>query len=73
MFLTPDGKPFFGGTCFPKTARCNLPGFADLPENVDTAYRRADIHAQNVSLIEAMNASPPAPCMSARARSACRK
>jgi uncharacterized protein len=30
MFLTPDGKPFFGGTYFPKRSRHNLPGFDDL-------------------------------------------
>ena len=30
MFLTPDQKPFFGGTYFPKTARYGLPGFGEL-------------------------------------------
>ena len=27
MFLTPEGKPFFGGTYFPKRSRYSLPGF----------------------------------------------
>jgi len=30
MFLTPDQKPFFGGTYFPKSSRFGLPGFEDL-------------------------------------------
>ena len=34
LFLTPDGKPFFGGTYFPKTPRFNLPGFGGLLERV---------------------------------------
>jgi uncharacterized protein YyaL (SSP411 family) len=34
MFLTPDGKPFFGGTYFPKTPRYRLPGFDQLLQRV---------------------------------------
>jgi uncharacterized protein YyaL (SSP411 family) len=30
MFLTSEGKPFFGGTYFPKRSRYNVPGFDDL-------------------------------------------
>jgi uncharacterized protein len=30
VFLTPDGRPFFGGTYFPKTARQGLPSFTEL-------------------------------------------
>src|SRR5947208_14488726 len=30
VFLTPDLKPFFGGTYFPPTSRWGRPGFADL-------------------------------------------
>ncbi|HEU5282509.1 MAG TPA: thioredoxin domain-containing protein [Burkholderiales bacterium] len=57
MFLTPDQKPFFGGTYFPRTARYNLPGFGELLERVAQVYReqRQAIAAQNdemVSLLE---------------------
>jgi uncharacterized protein YyaL (SSP411 family) len=31
MFLTPAQKPFFGGTCFPKTSRYGLPGVLNKP------------------------------------------
>src|SRR3974377_1264630 len=39
MFLTPDQRPFFGGTYFPKTARYNLPGFGDLLDRIGALYR----------------------------------
>ena len=34
MFLTPQGKPFFGGTYFPKHARYQMPGFDQILERV---------------------------------------
>jgi uncharacterized protein len=65
MFLTPDQKPFFGGTYFPKTPRYNLPGFGDLLEKVAAAYREQGeaIAAQSeelLSLLESTVALPPA-------------
>ncbi|HEY6095654.1 MAG TPA: thioredoxin domain-containing protein [Gallionellaceae bacterium] len=39
MFLTPQQQPFFGGTYFPRTARYQLPGFADLLTRVAHFYR----------------------------------
>ncbi len=30
VFLTPDGRPFFGGTYFPPEPRYNMPAFTDL-------------------------------------------
>ncbi|MFV1857722.1 MAG: thioredoxin domain-containing protein, partial [Anaerolineales bacterium] len=30
VFLTPDGRPFYGGTYFPPTRRFNLPGFSEI-------------------------------------------
>ena len=57
MFLTPETKPFFGGTYFPKTARYGLPGFGDLLRRVTQYYRehRDEIAAQNEQLIAALN------------------
>jgi uncharacterized protein YyaL (SSP411 family) len=45
MALTPDGKPFWGGTYFPKTARYGRPGFVEVLQSIARAYqeRRADI------------------------------
>jgi uncharacterized protein YyaL (SSP411 family) len=39
VFLTPELKPFYGGTYFPPTARYGMPGFADLLDAVAEAYR----------------------------------
>lgn len=39
MFVTPDGKPFFGGTYFPPEQRYGRPGFPDVLERVATVYR----------------------------------
>ena len=59
MFLTPETKPFFGGTYFPKTARYGLPGFGDLLLRVAQYFRdhQVDIIAQNAQLIDALNRS----------------
>jgi uncharacterized protein len=62
MFLTPDQKPFFGGTYFPKTARHNLPGFGELLEHVAKAYREQHeaIAAQNDELVAMLGQTSPA-------------
>jgi len=61
MFLTPDQKPFYGGTYFPKTTRYGLPGFVGLIERVADAYReqRAQIDEQNTSLLEVLEQTQP--------------
>ena len=48
VFLTPDGRPFFAGTYFPRTPRGGMPGFPDLLRAVSDTYltRRRDVHAQ---------------------------
>ena len=39
MFLTPQGKPFWGGTYFPPQLRYGRPGFVQVLEAVDKAWR----------------------------------
>jgi uncharacterized protein len=39
VFLTPDGKPFYGGTYFPPVDRHNLPGFPKILDAVARAYK----------------------------------
>jgi uncharacterized protein len=48
VFLTPDGRPFYAGTYFPRTARGGLPAFADLCRGIAAAYRdrRDDVEEQ---------------------------
>jgi uncharacterized protein len=38
-FLTPEGRPFYGGTYFPDTPRHGLPSFRQLLEGIDLAWR----------------------------------
>ncbi len=38
VFLTPDRKPFFGGTYFPPEARGDLPGFLQVLERVQSQW-----------------------------------
>jgi uncharacterized protein YyaL (SSP411 family) len=39
VFLTPDLKPFYGGTYFPPTSRWGRPGFADLLAELARVWR----------------------------------
>lgn len=34
VFITPEGKPFFSGTYFPKSSRMGMPGFVDVLEKI---------------------------------------
>jgi uncharacterized protein YyaL (SSP411 family) len=40
MFLMPDGRPFWGGTYFPKEARYGRPGFGDVLKFVSEIYHK---------------------------------
>ena len=40
VFLTPDLKPFFGGTYFPPTARWGQPGWIQLLGRISSAAQR---------------------------------
>ena len=70
VFLTPDLKPFFGGTYWPPIRRHNMPGFGEVLDAVVDAWRnrrgqalaRADQlteHLRNVGRAETTQASSP--------------
>jgi uncharacterized protein YyaL (SSP411 family) len=56
VFLTPEGKPFFGGTYFPKTRRGGMLSFPELCHRIDELWRtrRADIDEQAGQLTGAL-------------------
>jgi uncharacterized protein YyaL (SSP411 family) len=56
MFLTPEGKPFFGGTYFPKRSRYNRQGFDDVLARVAEVWaaRRVEIMAQGEELVRVL-------------------
>jgi uncharacterized protein len=56
VFLTPDGRPFYGGTYFPDEPRHGMPSFHQVLEGVDRAWReqRAEVEAAGVRLIRGL-------------------
>ena len=57
VFLTPDGRPFYGGTYFPPVPRHGLPAFKDLLAAVADAYhkRRQDVEESASQIAESLN------------------
>jgi uncharacterized protein len=53
VWLTPDLKPFFGGTYFPPDSRFGRPGFKDVLEHLGRAWRderdRVELSGNNVT------------------------
>jgi uncharacterized protein YyaL (SSP411 family) len=60
IFLTPDKKPFFGGTYFPPEDRSGRPGFKKVLVEVSTFYRaqKADIADYTERLINHLTPQP---------------
>jgi uncharacterized protein YyaL (SSP411 family) len=56
VFLTPDGRPFFGGTYFPPEPRHGMPAFKTLLTAVSDAYRdkRADVEQSATRIAESL-------------------
>ena len=54
VFLTPDGRPFYGGTYYPDRPRGGMASFRQVMAAVDDAWRnrRADVNAQAGQLTE---------------------
>ncbi|HUQ43643.1 MAG TPA: thioredoxin domain-containing protein [Candidatus Limnocylindria bacterium] len=68
VFLTPDGRPFYGGTYFPKAPGHGLPSFRQLLEGIDRAWReqRGELEQSAAQMVaqltaQARNATGPAP------------
>jgi len=53
LFLTPDGRPFYGGTYFPDEPRHGLPSFRQLLEGIDLAWKtqRAELEQTGAQLV----------------------
>ncbi|HZQ09221.1 MAG TPA: thioredoxin domain-containing protein, partial [Anaerolineae bacterium] len=56
VFLTPDGRPFYGGTYFPKTRRYGMPAFMDVLQGIANAWKtqRAEIEQNGGELKRAL-------------------
>ena len=58
-FLTPDGKPFFAGTYYPKVPAHGMPSFQQVLEGIAEAWggRRNDLERQAARVVEAISTS----------------
>ena len=56
-WLTPEGKPFYVGTYFPKEPRGQMPGFVDLLENISNSWNDPEQRAEMESRAEQWTAS----------------
>ncbi len=56
VFLTPDGRPFYGGTYFPDEPRHGMPSFRQVLAGVAQAYReqRAEIERSGDAIVAAI-------------------
>jgi uncharacterized protein YyaL (SSP411 family) len=56
LFLTPEGRPFYGGTYFPNEPRHGMPSFRQVLEGVDRAWReeRSEVEAAGVRLVDGL-------------------
>src|SRR5579875_1149143 len=58
VWLTPELKPFFGGTYFPPDSRYGRPGFRDLLEHLARAWKqeRSRVEASGENVVEQLRA-----------------
>ncbi|MDZ4765712.1 MAG: thioredoxin domain-containing protein, partial [Chloroflexota bacterium] len=56
VFLLPDGRPFYGGTYYPREARYGMPAFRQILEAVHDAYtkRRPDVESAAAQLTDSL-------------------
>jgi uncharacterized protein YyaL (SSP411 family) len=59
VFLTPEGRPFYGGTYFPPVPAHGLPSFRQVLQGMDQAWRtqRADLEQSAAQLVAQLNAN----------------
>lgn len=57
VFLLPDGRPFYGGTYFPREPRMGMPAFRQVLAGVAEAYRerRDDVEKSAAALTESLD------------------
>jgi uncharacterized protein YyaL (SSP411 family) len=71
LFLTPDGRPFYGGTYFPREPRHGLPSFRQILMAVLRSWseRRAEVDARAEQLVDKLRLRSAAPAEDSEAAS----
>ncbi|MFN2746371.1 thioredoxin domain-containing protein [Bacillus sp. z60-18] len=49
VFLTPEQKPFYAGTYFPKTSRFNRPGFVEVLKQLSDTFAKNRDHVEDIA------------------------
>jgi uncharacterized protein YyaL (SSP411 family) len=72
LFLTPDGRPFYGGTYFPREPRYGMPSFRQILAAVARSWseRRAELDAAADRLVDELRLHSTVPAEGAEAASA---
>src|SRR4051812_39920387 len=70
VFLTPEGRPFYGGTYFPDQPRHGLPSFRQVLETLSKAWRddRGELEAAGTQLASALVEQARLPAVQAAAQ-----
>ncbi len=60
VFMTPDRRPFFSGTYFPRTQRLGMPGFLDILDQITRLWQRdkAKVRAAGDKVVELIRTPP---------------
>jgi uncharacterized protein YyaL (SSP411 family) len=60
VFMSPEGKPFYGGTYFPPVPRFNMPSFKDLLLQIERLWRedRQELLTKGDQLTDHINNTP---------------
>ena len=71
VFITPDGRPFYGGTYFPPRPVAGMPGFGDVLDAITGAWRnrRDEVEKQADALADAISRRTELPDVLAQGRS----
>ena len=62
IFMTPEGKPFFAGTYFPKDGQLGMPGFVDILRQISHVWKhdRSTLIAASEKITEGIQPKPSA-------------
>ncbi|MDE0117603.1 MAG: DUF255 domain-containing protein, partial [bacterium] len=57
VFMTPDGRPFHGGTYYPRVSRGQMPSFAEIMNRIQDVWvnRRTDVDDQANQITQSLN------------------
>ena len=57
VFMTPDGRPFHGGTYYPRESRGQMPSFTEIMHRIQDVWanRRTDVDNQADQLTQSLN------------------